>query len=178
MDDAFTYRTTAPVRREIDPRLVAAAIVLVIVLTGVGLFAHWVVASERRSLAVRPAAAPVVSAAPAPAPATPVGTMRDVHEALRGALLAARAAYADRHSFLDADPARLSELQPGFTFVDGPSTTASIVSIASTDARWAAAVLGPDGTCRWVGIDAHDVVVQGTSAGCTGAAALASLQER
>ena len=53
-------------------------------------------------------------------------------------------------TFLDAGPAQLSALQPGYTFVDGPSTMPTIVSVAAEQDVWAAAVLSPSGTCFWI----------------------------
>ena len=176
MDDSFVYRTTVPIRREVNPRVWKAAFAIALVVIVVGLFARWVTASERRSLVLHPVPIPEVTAPPE-TPLEPRGTVRDAQEALQSALLAARAAYTDRRTFLDADPARLGELQPGFVYVDGPSTTARIVSVDSTDDRWAAAVLGPDDVCRWIGVDPSGAVVRGTADDCTASAALASLEK-
>lgn len=174
MDDSFSFRTTIPLRRRVDPRLVHAGVWLAIVLTVIGCFASWVVASERRSFATRsaPGAEPTaIAVSPAP---DPNATIEDAREALRVALVAARAASTQRGSFLDADPAGLSALQPGYTFVDGPSTTTRIVSVASEPDAWAAAVLAPDGTCLWIRVTGSGAPTRGVGAGCTGAAALGS----
>jgi hypothetical protein len=48
-----------------------------------------------------------------------------------------------------------------------------IVSVAADRDAWAAAVLGPSGTCYWIRTDANGLVATGTSSECTGLAALA-----
>jgi hypothetical protein len=105
-------------------------------------------------------------------PATPSGTDADAEESARIALTAARAASTEHGTFLDAGPAQLSALQPGYLFVDGPSTTSTIVSVAAQEDRWAAAVLGPSGTCFWIRADADGGVDSGTSSVCTGSSIL------
>src|SRR5919108_1807392 len=174
MDDSFSFRTTIPLRRRVDPRLVHAGIWLAIVLTVIGWFSSWVVASERRSFATRSAPRAEPTAVVAPPALDPSATIEDAREALRVALVAARAAYTQRSSFLDADPAGLSALQPGYTFVDGPSTTTRIVSVASDPDAWAAAGLAPDGTCLWIRVSGPGVPTRASGAECTGAAALGS----
>jgi hypothetical protein len=99
-------------------------------------------------------------------------TDADAEEATWIALAAARAAFIEHRSFLDAGPARLSALEPGYTFVDGPSTTSSIVSVASTTHTWAAAVHGFGGTCFWIRATSAGEVTRGTGPECTGATAL------
>ena len=96
-----------------------------------------------------------------------LGTDDDAEEATRIALTAARAAFVQRGSFLAADPARLSELQPGYTFVDGPSTMPEIVSVAADRHAWAAAVLGPSGTCFWIRADVAGTISTGSAPGTT-----------
>ena len=88
------------------------------------------------------------------------------------AMMAARIAVSPGESFLDAGPGPLAALQPGHTFVDGPSTIPRVVSVAATERTWAAAVLAPSGTCYWIRIGADDRPVTGTTRSCTGAAAL------
>jgi hypothetical protein len=83
-----------------------------------------------------------------------------------------RTAFIEHGSFLDAGPAQLSALQPGYTFVDGPSTAPSIVSVASTTDTWAAAVGGSGGRCHWIRATSVGNVSHGTGLECTGAAAL------
>jgi hypothetical protein len=93
-------------------------------------------------------------------------------EAIGLALAAAEVAFSTHGSFLDATPARLTSLQPGYSFVDGPSTTPEIVSVAATADTWAAAVQGYGGTCFWVRAAALGNVTHGIGSDCTGAAAL------
>jgi len=173
VDDSFAFRTTVPVRRHVDRRLVKLAIGMGIFLCVVGWFASWVVASERRSLTEHRAAVAVPAPTAALAPDADA-TLDDARRALRAAVLAAHAAYAERHSFLDADAITLTALQPGFTFVDGPSTMQQIVSVASTPDSWAAAVMGPDGTCLWIRATGEGEVEGATDEECTGVTALRS----
>jgi hypothetical protein len=170
VDDSFAYRATLPPGPRFAPWVVKTAVASGLLVLAVVLFARWVVASERESFAR--GMDPVI-------PATLVGqiegrsegatTDADAEEATRLALAAARAAIAAGGSFLDADPARLSALQPGYTFVDGPSSMPEIVSVAADRHAWAAAVLGPSGTCYWIRADANGRVATGTSSVCTGA---------
>jgi hypothetical protein len=172
MDDAFAYRTTVPFRRRVDRRRVKLGVVLAVVTVGIGVFAQWVVASERASFAradERRVGAEVTVRPVSPSIA-PEATDADAREAVRVALLAARAARAEGGSFLDAGPAQLADLQPGYLFVDGPSTMPRVVSVASTDGSWAAAIKGR--TCLWVRISGAGEVERGTSTVCTGASAL------
>ncbi len=172
MDDSFSFRTTVPLRRQLDPRAVRAGAFLAIVALGIGLFANWVVASERRSFvrADRRDTASEIAVTQIHAP-RPVGSDADAKEAARIALVAARAAFTEHQSFLDADPAHLAALQPGYTYVDGPSTMPRIVSVASTTRSWAAAVRGSSGACFWVRIGGAGTTY-GTGSDCTGGAAL------
>ena len=174
MDDAFAFRTTVPVRRQVDRRLVKGGVGMGVFLLVVAWFATWVIASERNSFADRPA--PVV-AAPAPVaqiPPDPDATLQDARDALRISFVAARAASLEGRSFLDAGPTRLTQLQPGYSYVDGPSTMSRIVSVASRDDVWAAAVMAPDGTCLWIRATLGGDVTRATGNECTGSAALRS----
>lgn len=172
MDDSFAFRTDAPLRRQVDPTLVKAGIFSALVVLGLGLFASWIVASERASFAqpddrVRSD----VTIAGVDGGADP-STDADAAKAAGMALIAARAASTEHGSFLDAGPAQLSAIQPRYTFVDGPSTTSTIVSVASTADTWAAAVQGADGTCHWIRATSAGDISRGTGSECTGAAAL------
>jgi hypothetical protein len=173
MDDAFAFRTTVPARRQVDRRLVKAGVGAAVLLSLVGSFAGWVIASERRSFADRPATA-VPGSEPAAVATDPDATGEDAQEALRVALVTARAATIGRQTFLDAGPGRLTELQPDYSYVDGPSTMSRIVSVAAGDQAWAAAVMAPDGTCLWIRATVDGDVTRTTGAECTGAAALRS----
>jgi len=174
MDDAFAFRTTTPLRRRIDPRIVRAAVGGGLVLLGIVLFARWVIASERESFArmhgrAQPVSVGVLRIPGASAPATGDA---DAQESLRLALAAARIVTPPGGSFLDAGPAELAWLRPGYTFVDGPSTIPRVVSVAATELTWAAAVRAPSGTCYWVRVGVGEPPVTGTTDTCTGAAAL------
>ena len=65
----------------------------------------------------------------------------------RTALNAARRAAGGRATFLDAGPGHLAQPIDSLIFVDGPSRAPGVVSVASTRETWAAAVMGPSGTC-------------------------------
>ena len=174
MDDSFAYRTTLPLGPRVEPWIVKAAVIGTLVVLGIGLFAGWVVASERESFArgrSRPAG-PELTVGRIEGQADLSGTDADAEEATRIALAAARAAFTERGTFLDAGPAQLSALQPGYTFVDGPSTMPKIVSVATEQHVWAAAVLGPSGTCFWIRARADGSFATGTSSRCTGASVL------
>ena len=175
MDDSFAYRTTLPLGPRVEPWIVKAAVICTLVVLGIGLFTGWVVASERESFA-RGRSRPVVrelTVGRIDGPAAPSGTDAEAEEATRIALAAARAALTERGTFLDAGPAQLSALQPGYTFVDGPSTMPRIVSVAAERHVWAAAVLGPSGTCFWIraGVDGP-IATGASSSACTGVWAL------
>lgn len=178
MDDSFAFRTTAPVRRQVDRRLVKAGIGAGLVLCVFAWFASWVIASERRSFSDRPPVA--IPAADATA-ADLDAARQDAWDALEFAYVAAQDASIEGRTYVDAGPARLTELQPGFSFVDGPSTMPRIVSVASSHEVWAAAVMASDGTCLWIRATlAGEVtrlagdVTKTTGGECTGSAALSS----
>jgi hypothetical protein len=173
MNDSFAFRTTVPLRRRIDPGRVKVAIFSAIVVASVGLFATWVVASERESLArTRLRVAPSEVTVTGIGDDIPSSSDADAEEATNAALAAARAALIEHRSFLDAGPAQLSALEPGYTFVDGPSTTSSIVSVASTAHTWAAAVKGSRDTCYWIRATSAGEVTRGSGPECTGATVL------
>jgi hypothetical protein len=175
MDDSFTYRTTVPLRRRIDPRAVKVAVGVALVALAIGNFARWVIASERESFqeaAARRSSNPTAVTEVASVGADPLSTDADAKEAARIALTAARATFAEHRSYLDAGPAQLTALQPGYSFVDGPSTMARIVSVATSKHVWAAAVRSSGGTCFWIRSDPSGSVSRGTRSDCTAAGAL------
>jgi len=92
----------------------------------------------------------------------------------KGAASAASAAYQASNGFSTIGPDQLSLLDPDVTFTTDASTSASVVSVASAPAAWAAAVLGPSGTCYWIKIGGIGAVSYGTGSACTGAAAMAA----
>ena len=168
MDDSFAYRTTLPPEPRFEPWVVRLAVVGALLVLAIVLFTRWVVTSERESFA-RGSHAVMTSMKVGQIEGTAdrLGTDDDAEEATRIALTAARAAFIQSGDFLAADPARLSALQPGFTFVDGPSTMPTVVSVAADRHAWAAAVLGPTGTCFWIREDATGTISTGTAPGST-----------
>ena len=173
MDDSFAFRTTVPLRRRFDPTMVRLAVFLTLVVLGVVLFSNWVVTSERNSFSrtsreVVPSGTEVVQTESLTGPSTTAVA----EEATEIALGAAKIAFSKHRSFLDAGPAQLSILQPDYTFVDGPSTTSRIVSVAATSDTWAAAVQGAGGTCYWIRMSGAGEVTHGIGSECTGSAAL------
>jgi hypothetical protein len=160
--------------------LVRTVIYGTLVVIGIGLFTTWVVASERRSFAQsdRRVAPSDVSTVRIDRVAAASSMDSDAAEATEIALDAARAAFTERRGFLDAGPAQLSRLRPGYTFVDGPSTTPKIVSIASTADAWAAAVKDLGGACHWIRATSAGDVDRGIGSVCTGAAAMSPAARR
>jgi hypothetical protein len=172
MDDSFAFRTTVPLRHRLDARLVKAAFFGTLLVVAVALFARWVMASERESFS-RTTRGELLREAPADQVDGLIEvSTEDAVEATEIALAAFRVAFLEHRSFLDAGPAQLSALQPGYTFVDGPSTTPEIVSVAATAHTWAASVQGPGGACFWVRATSAGDVTRGIGSECTGSAAL------
>jgi len=173
MDDAFSFVTTMPVPRRIGPRPTKAAIALAVTLATVWAFASWVAASERQSVA----RAERRAQASRELPAEPIVTSVPIadggaREAVAAAVATARSVLDHDGSLRDADPAALSSLRPDYLFVDGASTTPSIVSIAIDGGSWAAAVRGWSGECYWARLDADGRIATGTGSSCSGSAAL------
>ena len=103
MDDSFSFRTTVPLRRRFDPLTVKAAVFGTLVVLGIGLFANWVISSERESFSR--AARHMV---PSGVEAAPVDSQPH---------LASSDADAEKATGIDAGPAQLSAaLQPGYTW--------------------------------------------------------------
>jgi hypothetical protein len=87
---------------------------------------------------------------------------------------AASAAFQASNGYATVGPDQLSLLDPTLTYTTGPSTSVTVVSVASSQAAWAAAILGPSGTCYWVKLGAMALPSYGTGTTCTGAAAMAA----
>jgi hypothetical protein len=173
MDDSFAYRTTLPPEPRVAPWMVKGAVVGALLVLAIALFTRWVVTSEHESFARGShQVVPSTNVGQIEGTADRMGTDHDAEEAARIALAAAKVAFIRRGSFLAANPARLSALQPGYTFVDGPSTMPEVVSVAADRHTWAAAVLGPSGSCFWIRAERDGTVETGTSSVCTGAAVL------
>ncbi|MDQ4108476.1 MAG: hypothetical protein M3138_06680 [Actinomycetota bacterium] len=174
MDDSFAFRTAVPLRRRLDPTLVKAAVFGALIVVVVASFARWVVASERASFARTDhrLASSEVTIEGIDAGTDPSSVDSDAERATGTALATARSVFVEQGSFLRAGPAQLSALQPRYTFVDGPSTTPRIVSVASTADAWAAAAQDPDGTCHWIRVTSAGDVSRSIGWECRGAAAL------
>jgi hypothetical protein len=181
MDDTFSFSAPAvPLRRRTDPRAVKLALVGLVLMIGLVVFARWVIESERRSEAkaaaassgehsvgllqgtetVEPTEQATLSAIDVPARAD-----------ARSALAAAREAARGRASLAGADPGRLSAIDRSLIFTDGPSPAPGIVSVAIDGHSWAAAVMGASGDCYWAKLGPAGVSY-GTGSLCTGTAAL------
>ncbi len=105
----------------------------------------------------------------------PVNAAQDVQaqETARNALEAAQTAYAESNTLSSAGPGQLSVIEPAYTWVDGPSTGPSVVSVATTGAAWAAAVRSSSGRCFWIRYEPAKGAAYGSGSACTGQAALA-----
>lgn len=185
MDQTFDFRAApVPLHRRVDPRAVVLAVAAFLVLGGFVSFSRWVVDSERRSLeraeradAVTSIVGTISGGDDSAAPSAVAGTQAidaPARSDTREALDAARRAAAGRASFLDAGPGQLSSIARALVFVDGPSLVSGVVSVASTRGAWAAAVMGPSGTCYWLRFSPGDGPSYGTGEPCTGDAALAA----
>ena len=172
MDDSFAFRTTVPLRRQFDPTMVRLAVFLTLMVLGVGLFSNWVVASERESFSRTSRREVPTESEVAQTESLTGSSTQAAEDATEIALDAAKIAFAAHRSFLDAGPAQLSVLEPAYTFVDGPSTTPEIVSVAATTDAWAAAAQAPGGLCLWIRVTRAGDVTHGVGSDCTGSAAL------
>lgn len=174
MDDSFSFVTTVPLERRLGPRPTKATIVLAGLLIGVWGFASWVAASERESFARAERRAHATRELPPESVVTSVPIVDDeAREAVATAVATARWVLGRDGSLRRANPAALSALRPEYLYVDGSSTTPSVVSIAIGRGSWAAAVLGWSGSCHWARLDADGGLASGTSSSvCTGTAAL------
>jgi hypothetical protein len=175
MEDTFAFRADRMPRRRIDPLAMKAAVAAALVVAVTGMFAKFVIDSERRSLAR--AEAPVHARDPdAVADIAPAFVDPEIdvpaRSAAETALDAAVAALARHGSLAEAGPTELASLGTGLIFVDGPSTTSQVVSLAREGDTWAAAVMGASGTCFYAKVTVDGVQTFGTGVECTGAAAL------
>jgi len=175
MEETFAFRADRMPRRRIDPLALKAAVAAALVVAITGVFAKFVIDSERRSLARSEASArtrdPDTAADTAPAFVDPEIDV-PARSAADTALDAAVATLAREGSLVEAGPTELASLGSGLIFVDGPSTTAQVVSLATDGDEWAAAVMGASGTCFYAKVTADGVQTFGTGVECTGAAAL------
>jgi hypothetical protein len=185
MDQTFDFRAApVPFRRRVRPRAIALAVAAAVVLTGVVSFARVVIDSERRSMErVEHAegATAIVGTISGPDTDDDPGSVSSAfaldgpaRAGARTALEAARDVASGRATFLDAGPRQLSAIAGRLIFVDGPSPSPGVVSVAATRQAWAAAVMGSSGTCYWVRYSSGDGATYGTDRVCTGAAALSA----
>jgi hypothetical protein len=196
MSDSFTFVAPAMPRRRLDPfgaRLIALSLVLAVLVAG---FATFVVRAERTADARRAAleaqevereraeserlaaqAQAAYDQHQASATTVPGSVARLLDYQARDAADGALALVTTAGAHTDLSAAGLTELAGGdqaLLFVDGPSTAPTIVSVAQTAAAWAAAVMGPSGTCYWVSRTTDGVVRYDHGSACTGQAALAA----
>lgn len=187
MDQTFNFRAApVPLHRRLSPRAVALAVAACLVLSGLVSFSRWVIDSERRSMdrververtgsIVGTISGSDDALAGSGSPADRLTIDAAARADARTALNAARRAASGRATFLDAGPGHLALLAASrLIFVDGPSRAPGVVSVASTPYTWAAAVMGPSGTCYLVRFAPGDGVTYGTGLACTGDAALAA----
>ena len=92
--------------------------------------------------------------------------------ALKVAYTAAQTASMESGSYLAAGPDELASMEPSLRYVTGPSTGPTVVSVAATEADWAAAVLASSGTCFTTTVSRGDATLRGGA--CTGSAAMSS----
>jgi hypothetical protein len=174
MEETFAFRADRMPRRKIDPLALKAAVAAALLVAITGVFAKFVIDSERRSLARVEAQARAREARTttdiAPGFVDPEIDV-PARSAAQTALDAAAAALARDGSLAAAGTTELSSLGTGLIFVDGPSTAPQVVSLAGEGNMWAAAVMGASGTCFYARITADGVQTFGTGSECTGLAA-------
>ena len=90
------------------------------------------------------------------------------------ALGAAQDAFAAHGTLEGVDAAKLALMDPGVTFIAGPSTGPQVVSTVSGSTAWAGAVMSSSGSCFAVRLGANGTVTYGSGPECTGTAALAA----
>ena len=182
MDDTFTFVAPVMPRRQIDPFAWRLAVTAAVAFVAIGTFATFVVRHERAADVQRASLQQQVERADAAtilhvteqADAVAITLDTQARDSADHALALARDVLAQTSSPLDAGPFQLSGIQPSLLFVDGPSTAPAVVSIATVDTAWAAAVKGPSGACYWVRLSAAGDATYGTGRLCTGEAAMAA----
>jgi hypothetical protein len=181
MDDTFSFVAPVMPRRTVDPfalRLASAAAAFVFL---VGAFAAFVVHQERAADARRAVLErQVLAQAQARAEAVPdpraqpeVVALLDsqARSSATRALDLAIAVGLEAGDLTLAGPGELTQAQPSMLFVDGMSTSPSVVSVEVTADRWSAAVMAPSGLCYWIALDPEGAATYGIGRACTGAAA-------
>lgn len=180
MDDTFSFVAPVMPRRTVDPfalRLAAASAAFVLLL---GAFGAFVVQQERaadarRAVLERQAIAQAQARADAlPDPRTQPDVVALLDSQARSSATRAlelATATLGTADLSQAGPAQLTLAQPSMLFVDGMSTSPSVVSVEATAERWSAAVMAPSGLCYWVALDPEGTATYGVGRACTGAAA-------
>lgn len=171
MDDTFAFVAPVMPRRRVNPLALKAGAASAAFVALVGAFGAFVVSHERA------ADMRIESAAPQEADLIAVPEVTGDGEALaslqRVSSLATDA-FARSSSFAGAGIPELSFAEPGLVFVDGPSLSPTVISVAAGDSVWAAAVMGDSG-CRWIVLASTGPARQGIGTACTGRDAMAAL---
>jgi hypothetical protein len=184
MDETFAFIAPVMPKRAIHPLAIRAGVIAAVFVASVGALGVYVVQHEQAADAKRQALEAQMAAAeeaqvetlagsvdvPAGIGDTIDGTAQDAADESLGF---AQRILRDGGSFADAGPAQLAALGSPLLFVDGPSTAPTIVSVATTDTAWAAAVAGPGG-CALIMLTSGGTIARATGSECTGAAALAA----
>jgi hypothetical protein len=175
MDDTFGFVAPVMPRRAVHPLALRAGVIAMVFVATAGALGVFVVSQERAADERRAVLAEQVAAQQAAQAAeTAVTVVADddpIEMAARtsaGSALALALAVPD---LADAGPAALAAGRSNLTFVDGPSTAPSVVSVAATEDAWAAAVMGAEG-CVWIRLDASGAIARAHGEVCIGTAAL------
>ena len=183
--DTFAYRAPpVPLRRRVTSRAWKAAVAGFVLVALLGLFARWVIASERASFRALAA-----HEAP-PALVTTIEGQGDTPQALADAALTPQDLQAQRiarhvlavarhvaagGSLAAVGPAALARRLPSYTFVEGPSPMPEIVSVATGATGWGAAVEAASGRCWLIrAVPDGGVRFASTTEGCSAASALSA----
>jgi hypothetical protein len=173
MDGAFTFSASLP-RFRLEPRKLRAATLGFALLVAVSSFGKWVDDSEHASFARLAATTAIAESnvVPPPSVAQDAQAQESALVALDGVELLVGAGSAfdlAGAAALDAAPSPL-----GISYVEGPSSGPSTVSVATDAEGWGAAVLSASGTCFLVRLQSADEVGYSIGNDCTGEAALTS----
>ena len=186
MDDTFSFVAPVMPRRQVDPFALRLAVAATVAVLLIGSFATFVIDHERAADARRVALeerlvqqeqARVDALAAEAAEVDPAVTAlldAEARSSARLALGSAKELFAESSRWADAGPAQLTLAQPSFIYVDGPSTSPTVVSVDASGGRWSAAVMGPSGTCYWIATTISGPTRYGTGSLCTGLAAHAA----
>ncbi|HTG47515.1 MAG TPA: hypothetical protein VK646_07660 [Actinomycetota bacterium] len=181
MNDTFSIVATAMPRRQVDPFWIRCIVVGVILALLAGGFAMFVTHAQSAADARRVALEATIrrqDQAQAEELARQAETAALDQQATANtdvALERARAILTASGSLAAAGPVGLSRSRSLPIFVDGPSTAPSVVSVVAAGSSWAAATMGPSGTCYWVLLRADGTTSYGTGSVCTGRAALGAV---